>query len=93
MGREVHQMEGAGSAAEQWRIAPGDKSAECVWPTAAMAGRVADKVRHGDLTQAERFALARVCDAYVHLLTHPAGVEAAVQRLRGLRRAEREECE
>lgn len=33
---------------------------------------------------------AVVMEAYVHLLTHSAGTEAAVRRLRALRRAERQ---
>lgn len=41
------------------------------------------------LTQREAWALREIVGAYDHLLSHPAGTGAAVQKLRMLRRAAR----
>jgi hypothetical protein len=72
-----------GTPVEAWILHPDDPPKRCRWPTAALAQRVLDATPEwaGD-TRA-------ILDAYIFLLSHPAGTESAVQRLRALRRAER----
>lgn len=84
--------------AEAWLLDEHDRTRRCQWPTAARAGRLADILNdrmwgahlRGEGVDHDDIAIMSVLDAYVHLLTHPAGTEAVVQRLRALRRAERE---
>lgn len=57
-----------------------------LWPSAQTAGEASDRLRYGEVPD---YDAAAVMDAYWHLLRHPSGTEAAVQKLRALRRAER----
>lgn len=61
------------------------------WPDLERAGEAEWALRHarslGDApTRGDELVAASVIGAYRHLLTHPAGTEAAVRKLRELRR-------
>jgi hypothetical protein len=58
-----------------------------VWPTLEQAVGVVERHHHSDPPDYDASAIAH---AYMHLVAHPAGVEAAIRKLRMLRRAHRE---
>ena len=65
------------------------------WPEPLRDETLADKLNCHladtvTLTRHEAWALREIVGAYAHLAEHPAGVEAAVARLRMLRRKVRE---
>jgi hypothetical protein len=71
---------------ERWLFDDDVAELRCSWPTADVAGRLAEEAQErGD------YATASVLRAYQHLLNPCYGTEAMVQRLRALRRAEPEQ--
>jgi hypothetical protein len=67
----------------------GDRECSAPDPTSELAQEAMEALRSGNrtLTQAECYALAEMCEMYEMLLTHPAGTEAMVKKLRRMRRA------
>lgn len=64
------------------------------WPHPSITEELASKLNcyHAEevtLTRHDAWALRAIVGAYAHLCDHPAGVEAAVTKLRILRRAVR----
>lgn len=85
---ETIDLYGDGTRVERWVFDGAVPALCCVWPTAALAYRLEVEARdRGDA------ATAGVLACYRALLTHPVGTESMVQRLRALRRAERQETD
>lgn len=76
-----------GSSVEAWLFWPDSPAHRCRWPTAALVARLLS----GEEPDPSGHATRAVLLAYQHLLADPVGTEAAVRRLRALRRAERAE--
>lgn len=57
-----------------------------MWPNPQRVAEVEHELRYGS-PRSVRFLAATVCEAYLHLVAHPAGTEAVVQSLRSVRRA------
>jgi hypothetical protein len=70
----------SGTRSEGWLFDEHDPENRCLWPTADAAYLACE-----DASPAAKSILG----AYIHLLTHPAGTEEAIKRLRALRGAER----
>lgn len=79
-----YELSGRGRA-ERWTLSPDDAESRSVWPTAESAKPIAA----GSIGPHEVMAVNAVLAAYRHILTHPAGTEAAIRKLRTLRCAER----
>lgn len=75
-----------GTSVEAHLFWPEEPAHRCRWPTAALTARLLD----GSEPDPSGHATRGVLHAYLHLIAHPVGTEACVQRLRALRRAERE---
>lgn len=81
---ETIEMHGRGTPVERWVFDGADPELRCVWPTASLAYRLEVEA----IDRVDR-ATAGILGCYRALLTHPAGTEAMVRRLRALRRAEK----
>jgi hypothetical protein len=81
---ETIERQYAGNTIERWAFDKDCAALRCFWPTAAAASRLSSEAQ-----QRKDYSAVSVLNCYIALLTHPAGTESMVQRLRALRRAER----
>ena len=56
------------------------------WPDPERCAEMEGRLRHHEMCRGDESETATIVAAYLHLLTHPSGTEAAVRKLREMRR-------